>query len=531
MTDPPPTAEPREDPNAEESTASPAAFRLSATALEDLRSILLQKDGRERVAFGACTVSGDTLLLHRLFAVPDTGHAQSTPKKCRPTNEVEREYISHITTHERHPFIVHSHPQGDMVQFSPADDTMIASYRNWLRPLFPDRHLIFGVITDTAMRCHILPAAGSPDESGTAITERTRLPVTVVGDWRLSAPVQTAVEDQSTMDVSWHRFDRSIRALGLSGQAALQDAHVAVVGVGGVGSHVAVDLARLGIGELTLVDPDDVERSNLPRLRYAQSGDCGHPKVQVIQRACTRATPNVDTTTVYARAQDAATSLQQADIIVGCVDRVTARYFLNEFAVRHLIPYLDVGVRIEVVDGSQRIEAETAFLQTVAPGVTACFDCRDRGDPEQARIEQADEATLQEDLERGYISGADLNPAPAVIDLNGEAASKAVRLVKQIVTGVQAPPSLLQYDATTQEITTIQTTPSTACPTCGEYGVLAAGDHEFGPDAHIDDSGDSAPGETAGLEAEDSAEAATAFPTSVAQCFQQWWPTTGHRSS
>lgn len=505
--------EPTDSPGAE--TASDQAdssrvqqpltsVRIPATAVTELRSVLLQDDGRERVAFGACTQSADTALLQQVFTVPDSDHAQITPGTCRPTTAVERQYLSHVTRYGRHPFVVHSHPMATEASFSAADDRMIEAYRQWLQPLFPDRHLLFAVLTETDLLAAIIPADANT---------YTALPVDILGAWRLTPSLRSPDPQETVTDVSWQRFDRSIRALGLDGQLALKNAHVAVVGLGGVGSHVAVDLARLGVGELTLVDPDEVERSNLPRLRGARPGDVGQPKVRVTQEACTVGNPDVTTTVISTPAQEAADHLQQADVLVGCVDRVTARYWLNEFAIRHLLPYIDVGVRIDV-DDTDGIEAETALLQTVIPGVTGCFDCLERGDPEQARIEQADETDLQADLERGYISGADLTPAPAVIDLNAEASAKAVRLVKQLITGADAPPSLLQYDATTQDLTAMETTPRSGCLTCGTDGILALGDYSFDPaltDTEPPDSGESDTNTVPGL------------PSSVAQCFQRLW--------
>ena len=78
------------------------------------------------------------------------------------------------------------------------------------------------------------------------------------------------------------RFGGIKRLYGADGQARLQAAHVCVIGIGGVGSWVVEALARTGIGELTLVDLDDVCISNVNRQLHAVTGEFGKPKVAVM---------------------------------------------------------------------------------------------------------------------------------------------------------------------------------------------------------------------------------------------------------
>ncbi len=80
------------------------------------------------------------------------------------------------------------------------------------------------------------------------------------------------------------RFGGIGRLTGLAGLELLQHAHVCVVGVGGVGSWAVEALARSGVGELTLVDMDDVCISNVNRQLHALDGELGKPKVEVMAR-------------------------------------------------------------------------------------------------------------------------------------------------------------------------------------------------------------------------------------------------------
>src|SRR3954453_3463481 len=82
------------------------------------------------------------------------------------------------------------------------------------------------------------------------------------------------------------RFGGIGRLFGTDALARLRTAHVCVVGVGGVGSWVVEALARSGVGQLTLVDLDEVCLSNVNRQLHALDGEIGKPKVEVMaQRA------------------------------------------------------------------------------------------------------------------------------------------------------------------------------------------------------------------------------------------------------
>jgi tRNA A37 threonylcarbamoyladenosine dehydratase len=86
------------------------------------------------------------------------------------------------------------------------------------------------------------------------------------------------------MDPYQKRFGGLARLFDQTGLAALRKAHVCVVGVGGVGSWAVEALARSGLGQLTLIDMDDVCISNVNRQIHALDGELGKPKVQVLAR-------------------------------------------------------------------------------------------------------------------------------------------------------------------------------------------------------------------------------------------------------
>jgi tRNA A37 threonylcarbamoyladenosine dehydratase len=87
------------------------------------------------------------------------------------------------------------------------------------------------------------------------------------------------------------RFGGLERLYGMSGAAAIRASHVAVVGIGGVGSWAAEALARSGVGELTLVDLDHIAESNINRQIHALAGTLGQAKVRAMAERIAQINP------------------------------------------------------------------------------------------------------------------------------------------------------------------------------------------------------------------------------------------------
>lgn len=481
-------------------------FILSASHVRQLREHLFQDDDQERIAIVYCRTTGadhaqteTRLLATELHPIPDTDLATQRRAACRPALDVERTLMADCRRTGMHPVIIHSHPfsSSPSPAFSDCDHDLMDGYRDWLTGLYPDMHLGVGVLTTQGITAAVVPATAE---------QFTDLPVTVVGDWLVDPPLTTdaahgtpeaASASSTTGSIDRERYDRSIRALTADGQHQLATTHVAVIGVGGLGSIIAEELARYGVHRLTLVDPDVVERSNLPRLFGCHADHVGNPKVTAVKQHLERVNPAVQVSAVQAVADDVPALLKPVDLLVAGVDRVSARMWLNQFAVRHLVPYVDAGVVIDVDERSdgQRITAMDGYIQLIVPGATACFDCLDRGDPEQARIEHLSDDALEVELARGYITETDLTPEPAVVPLNGVVASKTVQLVAKYVTGYDEPAAFLRFDGLDNGLTETATVPSDNCPTCGDNGILGRGDATVtAPDridtAHLDLSTD-----------------------------------------
>ncbi len=114
-------------------------------------------------------------------------------------------------------------------------------------------------------------------------------------------------------------------------QQGLADARVAVVGLGGLGSPAAAYLAGAGIGELTLVDPDPVELSNLHRQPFYQSADLGHPKTECLARHLQALNPTIRIRTMTRRADlEGLGAIAAANhVVVDATDNAASREALN----------------------------------------------------------------------------------------------------------------------------------------------------------------------------------------------------------
>ena len=136
--------------------------------------------------------------------------------------------------------------------------------------------------------------------------------------------------------------EQYIRTAMLLGDAAvekLHHSHVAVFGLGGVGSYAAEALCRAGVGELTLIDSDTVSLTNLNRQLYALHSTVGQPKAEVAARRCLDIDPAVTVHPIVAT-YDAAHRedfFAAYDYIVDAIDLVSCKLDLIEQAqVRHI---------------------------------------------------------------------------------------------------------------------------------------------------------------------------------------------------
>ena len=139
------------------------------------------------------------------------------------------------------------------------------------------------------------------------------------------------------------RHSRTAILLGESAPKKLKQAHVAVLGLGGVGSYLVEALARAGVGKLTLIDRDVYTKSNLNRQLYALPETVGRKKTEVACERVLAIDPSITVTEVDAFVLPeniAALPLADANYIADAIDTVSAKIELAVFAKAHNIPLI-----------------------------------------------------------------------------------------------------------------------------------------------------------------------------------------------
>lgn len=151
-------------------------------------------------------------------------------------------------------------------------------------------------------------------------------------------------------------FIRERMALGDTALERLRTAHVAVFGIGGVGSYTAEALARAGVGSLTLVDNDTVGLSNINRQLCALHSTLGQYKAEAMASRIRDINPNCSVraiTALYTEADKAKFLDVPYDYIADCIDLVSCKLSLIENAHRMQIPIISALGTGNKLDPSQ----------------------------------------------------------------------------------------------------------------------------------------------------------------------------------
>jgi molybdopterin/thiamine biosynthesis adenylyltransferase len=240
--------------------------------------------------------------------------------------------------------------------------------------------------------------------------------------------------------------------LGRNSSSVLDGTRVAIVGLGGGGSHVAQQLGHLGVGEFVLIDPDVVENTNLNRLVGATQQDVAKnsSKAAVAGRVIVGVNPGARISIETARWQLCAIALRSCDVIFGCVDSIAEREQLETAARRYLTPYIDIGMDVHSMAGGFSIGGQVALSMPEGP----CLRCMGIIDDRKLELEaQA----------YGAAGGR-----PQVVWPNGLLASLAVGFFVQLFTPWRKElelPVLLEFDGDAQTVS-----PSNKLLYLGEHG-------------------------------------------------------------
>lgn len=263
------------------------------------------------------------------------------------------------------------------------------------------------------------------------------------------------------------RFERQIELFGEAGQSKIASTNVAIIGLGGTGSHVAQQLAYLGVQRYSLVDRDKVETSNLNRLIGATPEDvaAARPKVEIAERVIRGVATDSTVTKVEASfiTEEGFSAVRQADFVFGCVDRDAARMILNEVCQAYNRPYIDIATDIDRSD-PRNFGGRLVFS---GKGMEGCIYCRGVLDQDAIRMALSSEGQLQEDEAiYGVRRDALGRGGPSVVGLNGVLASLAVNEFMVARTGIRAPRMYLEYKGSFGIVSTSNDPVTAGCYAC-----------------------------------------------------------------
>lgn len=170
-----------------------------------------------------------------------------------------------------------------------------------------------------------------------------------------------------------HRYARHllVPAVGELGQRRLRNAHVAVLGAGGLGSPALLYLAAAGVGTLTIIDDDVVDVTNLQRQVIHPDASVGRPKVDTAREAVEALNPGVRVLTHRGRLtlDNAADLFAGADLVLDGTDNFETRYAVNDACARLGLPYVWASV--------YRTQAQVSVFWSAPPAGFPGTDLRD----------------------------------------------------------------------------------------------------------------------------------------------------------
>ena len=242
------------------------------------------------------------------------------------------------------------------------------------------------------------------------------------------------------------RYSRHILLdeLGIEGQRRLLEAHVLVIGAGGLGSPVLMYLGTAGVGTITVVDHDTVDVTNLQRQIAHTLARVGHPKVDSAAQSIAAINPDVRVIALQERADAALLNelVAMADLVLDCSDNFATRHAVNAACVAHRKPLVSgaaIGFDGQISVYDTRAEANPCY---------ACVF------PPDTSLEETRCATM------GVF-------APLVGIIGAMQAAEALKLLAGI--GSPLAGRLQMLDARRMEWTEIRLARQPACPVCAAH--------------------------------------------------------------
>ncbi len=249
------------------------------------------------------------------------------------------------------------------------------------------------------------------------------------------------MNDEQLLRYSRHLL---LEEIDIAGQQQLLNSHVLVIGAGGLGSACTPYLVAAGVGQITLVDHDRVELTNLQRQIMHQNNSVGMSKVGSGKRFLNSLNPGIIINAIEQKADEALLEelVIKASVVIDCTDNFATRHLINRAAFKHK--------KVLVLGAAIGFDAQVSvfdFRQSSSP----CYACVFPPDPNFAETNCAS---------MGVFS-------PLVGIIGSLQAAQAL----QILIGFGEPllGRLLIWNARNSQIDEIKIRRNPDCPVCGAH--------------------------------------------------------------
>jgi molybdopterin/thiamine biosynthesis adenylyltransferase len=223
---------------------------------------------------------------------------------------------------------------------------------------------------------------------------------------------------------------------------------ITIVGVGGIGSIIAENLIHMGFCNITLIDHDKSDLSNLNRVVGLNYQDAKNRalKVEVIKRHLLAINPRANINIFPTKIEDLLDmrSIAMSNWLVMATDNHYSRFLLQKLCFKYYVPFVHVGVNITVNNGViSDISGEVAVIRM---GDEFCLTCINKLKPNEIhKVLNIDQNSRQGLLKKGYVNGGDVKE-PAVKTLNSIMGALTVDALINEYTGIRKNNPLTVYE-------------------------------------------------------------------------------------
>ncbi|MDD3150713.1 MAG: HesA/MoeB/ThiF family protein [Candidatus Gastranaerophilales bacterium] len=236
--------------------------------------------------------------------------------------------------------------------------------------------------------------------------------------------------------MNFDRYKRNIAIdiIGKNGQLRLLSSKVLVAGSGGLGSSVIANLASVGIGELGIIDFDNIEISNLNRQFIHSYKNCGKPKSISAKEWIQNYNPNIKVNSYNLKLENTTNIdfFDKYDLVIDCFDTFSSKFLLNNFCVQKNKTLIHGGV-----------SEFSGQITVIKPHKTACLSCL---------FEEKDEEIFQGNL------------SPIVSVIGSLQALEAVKILLNLNNTLEN--KILTYNAIENTLRKINISSNLSCKIC-----------------------------------------------------------------